>query len=311
MASSIKSVTSANSSSSSSSNNAFKAITAVETVQLTAKALHAGLVREVEQRLVHRLQGRCSRHGYVGRVRVQSVHSASVSVLTCALQGSVSVPATVELAVAWPVPGDVLRGRVRGRNAFGLAFTCTFDGVDVVHAIVPRQAACQQLASDAGVGAAAVNRLSPGDCAWIQILGVKPLQDRIHATARIVSGPGVPLPESLWPSPVVKQTADARRRVAQRRHLEDDQTTNTTAGDDDGPNADSKDNEEDDVDGDAEGGVDAAGGSSSDGGCDHPEEDEVFIYDEGEEGDASALGTCCDLFMMAGGAGDNSDDDED
>lgn len=297
--------------SSASSNNPFREVTAVETVQLSAKALHAGLAREVEQRLVQRLQGRCSRHGYVGRVRVHSIHSASISVLTCALQGSVSVPATVELAVAWPVPGDVLRGRVRSRNAFGLAFTCSFEGVDVVHAVVPRQAACRELASDTGVGPAALGRLSPGDCAWIQILGVKHLQDRIHATARVVSGPGVPLPESLRGALAAKVTEDGARprhkRHQQRHHhhLEDDQCT--TAGcDEDSSNA----NEDDpDVEGDADAPV---RGSSSDGGgvCDQllVDDEEVFVYDEGDDGD---VGMLTGEFLMAGAGNDDSDDDQD
>jgi DNA-directed RNA polymerase subunit E'/Rpb7 len=159
-----------------------------ERIKLPPKDMHAKYRERIAELLVTKVEGKCTRHGYIKRGSVEVLQVMMGKVEAQLFRGNVVFTVKFRAEVCNPVVGSVIQGKVQNINSFGILCMCGYiDNAGkmnyVLEVIVPKQAFSQKIRSEIEL-----DRVKVGDEVNIEIISKKfELEDKqVSAVGKIV-----------------------------------------------------------------------------------------------------------------------------
>ncbi|MFB6197491.1 MAG: hypothetical protein ABEI52_04385, partial [Halobacteriaceae archaeon] len=162
----------------------------VDRVKLCPADLHAGYVDVIREKLVSKVDGRCTPYGFVRSGSIELLRVSMGSVETRMLNGDICFTVQYRCLLCNLTKGAVLFGKVMNLNRFAVLVGSLLDDNVVVETIVPKQ-------SLDVVSLADLDRVRVDDIVRIEVVGSKyELNDKkIRAVARILSTSETDVPQ--------------------------------------------------------------------------------------------------------------------
>jgi DNA-directed RNA polymerase subunit E'/Rpb7 len=160
-----------------------------EKVKLDPKNFHAGYKEHINTTLKGKVEGKCSRHGYIKKDSLEILHLGLGEVEQHTFRGYVNFNVKCKVELCNPVVGSVILGKVQNINSFGILCLCGYtemvsgvaQHINVLEVIIPKQ-------SIAIKSEVELDKVRIGDEVRIEISGKKfELNDtKISAIGKIV-----------------------------------------------------------------------------------------------------------------------------
>jgi DNA-directed RNA polymerase subunit E'/Rpb7 len=118
-----------------------------EKVKLDPKNFHAGYMEHIHTTLKGKVEGKCSRHGYIKKDSLEILHVGLGEVEQHTFRGYVNFNVKCTVDLCNPVVGSVILGKVQNINSFGILCLCGYTEmtggiphhVNILEVIVPKQ----------------------------------------------------------------------------------------------------------------------------------------------------------------------------
>ena len=192
-----------------------------ERIKLPPKDMHAKYRERIAEILVNKVEGKCTRHGYIKRGSVEVLQVMMGKVEAQLFRGNVVFTVKFRAEVCNPVVGSVIQGKVQNINSFGILCMCGYlDGSGkmnyVLEVIVPKQAFSQKIRSEVEL-----DRVKVGDEVNIEIISKKfELEDKqVSAVGKIVKI----AKEFVDIKPIVHASDDEDEYIEEDAYLSDEE----------------------------------------------------------------------------------------
>lgn len=142
-----------------------------ETIKISPRELNKNYQATILEKLTEKMEGKCTRHGYVKRGSLELIRVQMGQVEAQTFFGYTTFAVKFRVEVCNPSIGMVVMGKVHSINGYGILCMCSYTEaplgkVDVLHIIIPKQTVT--IRSDINLA-----HIKVGDAVNIEILGKK------------------------------------------------------------------------------------------------------------------------------------------
>jgi DNA-directed RNA polymerase subunit E'/Rpb7 len=241
-----------------------------ETIKISPRELNKNYQATILEKLTEKMEGKCTRHGYVKRGSLELIRVQMGQVEAQTFFGYTTFAVKFRVEVCNPSIGMVVVGKVHSINGYGILCMCSYTEaplgkVDVLHIIIPKQTVT--IRSDINLA-----HIKVGDTVNIEILGKKyELNDsNMKAVGKVVKWTAQK--EALSASAMAKYIERNAERV-DGDERDDDDADAAYIDDDDLLEAGSESDDDDEEKGGDDGDSDDSGDEEAQGVVDGDDED--------------------------------------
>jgi DNA-directed RNA polymerase subunit E'/Rpb7 len=135
-------------------------------IKIEPRYINKNLKEEITNRLKEKLEGKCTRHGYIrkGSIDVYKVTPGTIEMVS--LSGYIQYDIYFYAEVCNPMMGSIIKCKVVNANKFGILAESSFDGESILEVVIAKNSV--SILSDVDL-----ENVKVGDEIYVEVLGKK------------------------------------------------------------------------------------------------------------------------------------------